>query len=301
MPTLDKRFFAGDGEIDPGECAKLEVRNTASEVESALSEFGWTGGPAACVVLTLSADNKKVEKGNFVVVGAFSDFKEEITKIWPGSSDGVLLRIKFKTATVFQFTEGGLTSNLTHQDNTEHAFYAQTDDGAPEVILEAEYPDYGIGEFCTKLVCNVSKNSSVRDGIVIKYTLLLFPLGKEDLLEKYPAAKEAAWPGLVVLEGECPLMVRPTAAWGSPAWPLLQTGTSLERQPQLPSGEELRAAMGAVMANATAPESSRTAKSLLSRWKKLAASPEDLVAKKAATEWPKPQQGPNEAGKKNLF
>jgi hypothetical protein len=107
MPTLDKRFFTGDGEIDPGECAKLEVRNAASDVESALSEFGWTGEPAACVVLTLSADNKKVEKGSFVVVGTLGDYKEEITKIWPGSSDGVLLRVKLKTATVFQFTEGG--------------------------------------------------------------------------------------------------------------------------------------------------------------------------------------------------
>jgi hypothetical protein len=101
MPTLDKRFFTGGGEIDPGECAKLEVRNASSEVESALSEFGWTGGAASCVVLTLSADNKKVEKGNFTIAGALGDYKEEIAKIWPGSSDGVLLHVKLKTATVF--------------------------------------------------------------------------------------------------------------------------------------------------------------------------------------------------------
>jgi hypothetical protein len=295
MPALDKRLFTGGGEIEPSECAKLEVRNTSSEVENALKDFGWSGEAASCVVLTLSADNKKVEKGVFTVVGPLGEYREEIAKIWPGSSDGVLLRAKFRTATVFQFTEGGLTSDLTHQDNIEHAFYAQTDDGVPEVILEAEYPDYGIGEFCSKLVCNVAKNSSVKDGVVIKYTLLLFPSGKEGLLEKFPAAKEAAWPGLTVLEGECPLLVRPTTAWGRPAWPLLLTGTSLERQ--LPSGEELRAAMGAVMSNATAPESSRSAKSLLTRWRKLAASPEELVAKKPTTEWPKPQQIPNEAGK----
>jgi hypothetical protein len=165
------------------------------------------------------------------------------------------------------------------------------------VVLEAEYQEYGIGEFCLRLVCNVLKNSSVRDGVMIKYTLLLFPLGRERLLEKFPAAKEAAWPGLVMLEGECMLLAQPSAAWGSPAWPLLLTGTALERQAQLSDGDELRAAMGAVMANAAAPESSRAVKSLLTRWRKLAASPEELVPKKAAMEWPKPQQRPNEAGK----
>jgi hypothetical protein len=170
---------------------------------------------------------------------------------------------KTKTAAVFQFKEGGLTSDLPRQDSIVNAFNAQADDGVPAVILETEYPEYGIGEFCLRIICKISKNSSVREDIVIKYTLVLLPLGKESLLEKFPAASEAAWTGLTMLEGERPLLVQPTTAWGSLAWPLLLTGTSLERRLQLPSGNELRAAMGVVMGNATTVESSRAAKSLL--------------------------------------
>jgi hypothetical protein len=91
MPTLDKNFFVGEGELEPGECAKLEIKNLTTEVKNCLSEYGWTGAAAGCISLTLSADNKKVDRGTFIVTGALGDAKEDAAKMWHGGSENVLL------------------------------------------------------------------------------------------------------------------------------------------------------------------------------------------------------------------
>jgi hypothetical protein len=208
----------------------------------------------------------------------------------------VLLLLKFKKAAVFTFSEGGLTSDIVPSDRLDFTLYAKGDSGPPTVILEAEYGEYGISDFCTRMVCNISRASSAKEGVVIKYTVLLFPMGKEALLKKFEMAQSAAWPGFPVLEGEFPLLVRATTPWGCPIMPLLLTGTNLEQQPHLPTSNEMRAAIGAIMNNAVTAEVSKSAKNLTARWRKIAAGPDELVAKKGPMEWPK-QQLRNESGK----
>jgi hypothetical protein len=181
MPPLDKKFFTGDNDIEPEECARLEIRNLSSDVEDCLKEFGWKGETAACVSLLLSADNTKVEGGQFIMVGPLSDYKEEAARIWPSCKEGVMLLIRCKSAAnVFSFSNGGLTSDIVSQERLEYAFYAQKEAGAGThtVILESEYDEYGIGDFCVRTVCSISKNSTVKDGVMLKYSMLLFPASR---------------------------------------------------------------------------------------------------------------------------
>jgi hypothetical protein len=297
MPTLDKKLFTGGSEVTAEDWAKLEVRNFSSDLEQCLKEFGWQGNATACIGLSLSADNRKVERGDFLMVGPLGEFKDEAAKLWLGCAEDVTLVVKLKTAAVFQFPGGSMSSDVMAQEALDYAYYTHNGDGAPSVILEADYEEYGIGNFCVKAVCGISKNSSVKEGVIIRYVVLLFPNSKEELCEKYAGAREAAWPGLLIAEGECPMMMKATAAWGCPIYPLVLTGENLEDQPRLPSGDELRAAIAAIMASATAPETSRTVKSLHGRWRKLAAGPDELVARKSLVEWPTPQQSQNDIGK----
>jgi hypothetical protein len=118
----------------------------------------------------------------------------------------------------------------------------------------------------------------------IKYSILLFQMGKDTLLRKYEVAKSTAWPGYLIMEGEFPLLPRATTAWGCLVMPLLLTGTDLEEQP--PSNGDMQAAVAAIMRKAVIAESSKSVKNLLTRWWKLAASPDELVAKKGPMEWP---------------
>jgi hypothetical protein len=198
---------------------------------------------------------------------------------------------------MFKFSQGGLTSDIVDQDRIQHAFYDHGEGGTPKVILEADYEAYGIGSFCVRALCGAAKSSSAKEGVNIRYSIVLFPVSKAELLQKYEGAKEAAWPGILTAEGECPMLIKAESAWGCPVWPVLLTGEDLMQQPRLPSGSELRMAIASVMMNAVAPETSRSVKSLLGRWRKLAANPEELVAKKSQPEWPRPQQRPNETGK----
>jgi hypothetical protein len=296
MPLLDKRFFAGEGELEPDECAKLEVRNLTNEVDSCLREYGWSGEAASCVGLTLSADNRRVDRGVFITRGALGDAKEEAARIWQGGNDNVTLVIKLRNAAVFTFSEGGLTSDIIPSDRLEFAFYMKNSTGPPAVVLESEYAELGISDFCLRLVCCLAKPAAGREGVNVKYTVLLFPMGKENLLRKFDAAQNAAWPGYPVMEGELPLLVRATSAWGCPIMPVLLTGSSLEQHPLLPSGDELRMAISAVMRKAIAAETSKSAKNLLARWRKLAASPDELAPKKGPVEWPQQQQDRTDTG-----
>ena len=66
------------------------------------------------------------------------------------------------------------------------------------------------------MTCVISKNSSARAGVMLKWTVLLFPEEKERMLELYEGAKSPAWPGLRMTEGELTMLPRPTTAWKCP-------------------------------------------------------------------------------------
>jgi hypothetical protein len=299
MPVLDKKLFAGTNELDPGECAKLEIKNLTSDVTDSLAEYGWNGEAAGCICLMTSADNERVERGTFMTVGTLGDYKEEASKVWQNGSTNATLVIKLKTASVFTFSEGGLVSDIIPQEKVEHCLYTSPEDGAgaPSVMLEAEYEEHGVKGFCLRLVCSLSKNSSVKNGVLIKYTVLLFPLEKEKLIQKYDAAQHTAWPGLKVMEGEFPLLVKTKTPWGCPIMPLILTGTSLEQAPQLPTAEELRNSICSIMGGGAQPETSRSASNLILRWRRLATHTDELVVKSSNVDWPKAQKRPNDTGK----
>jgi hypothetical protein len=296
MPTLDKKLFYSESEIGPEDCVKLEVRNFAGDAESCLSELGWEGEAVACIGLTLGADNRYVEKGQLLVMGPLGEFREEGSKLWASCKEGVTLVVKIRSAAIFSFLSGTMASAIVPQEAVEHAFFATSGSGSA-VILQTDFEQYGIGDFCMRTVLFISKNSSAKEGVMLKYVVIIFPVSKAELAEKFPASKETAWPGLLAIEGECPLMVRADTPWGCPIWPLLLTCDSLEQQPRVPEADELRAAIAGVMASSTLPETSRTAKSLLNKWKKLAANPEELVPKKGQLDWPKPQPRREDQGK----
>jgi len=112
MSTLDPAvFFEGPSEIGNNDLAKMEVANFSTDVDQALSEhFGWRGKATAAVGLTLSADNLRVDKGEFITRGDL-DLKEKklaANSIWPDARANISLHITFPSANVFTFENGGL-------------------------------------------------------------------------------------------------------------------------------------------------------------------------------------------------
>jgi hypothetical protein len=43
--------------------------------------YGWKGKATSCISLSLSADNKRVERGSFVTTGTLGEFREEAARM----------------------------------------------------------------------------------------------------------------------------------------------------------------------------------------------------------------------------
>jgi len=284
MPILDKKLFLEEGEIDPEDLAKLVVTNSTSEAAAKLTALGWDGKAKCCsIVLSLSADNLRVDKANFLVRGDLAGkIVLEANKLWEKADSNVTLVLKLTHGEIFMFSEGDLASDIVAQDAVAHAFYVNKEGRAPAVVLEADYHEWGIGEFSLRATAVLSNNSSAKAGVIVKLTILLFPVSKANLLDRYELAQCSAWPGLRVAEGHLPLFPRPAKPWGCPVLPLLITSG----QGQTAPAEALQRAISGLMNKSVETESARTGKALLEKWRKIVAQPQDLTVKSGDLTWP---------------
>ena len=299
MPDMDKKLLSGGGDFYQGDAARIEVRNFSSDVDDKLKKDGWKGEAVCYIGLYLSADNTRVDRGNFMVKGKLTDesLRIEANKIWTEADDSVVLVLNFPKAEVFTFNESGLSSDIVRQEDIQHGFYLISGETAPQVILETDYEELGVGKFCMRMMCTVSKSSSARTGVLIKYTLYMYPEGKSEMLASYELAQSPAWPAMRITEGEMPLLLKPTAPWGCPALPLVLPGTPFEQLPVVPAMEELRRCIATIMRKVTIPEIGRTGATLAAKWRRLANNPEEMASKTVGTTWPAPSEAPAVHGK----
>ena len=279
---MDKVLFVGGESFDGKEIEKGALKNLTSDVAEKLKAFGWLGRPAGCICLTLSPDNKDVRAGVLAVRGRMEDkeLRVDSSKIWPAASADTFLSIRLPAADIFSFNDGGLCSDYVTSAEVQHAVYTNTEGRAPTTLLEADYEEQGIGSFCIRMTCVISKNSLARAGVMLKWTVLLFPEEKERMLELYEGAKSPAWPGLRMTEGELTMLPRPTTAWKCPLIPLILPGQVISQSLDLPAPEDLRRAIGAIMAKGVLPETSRTGNAVTTKWRRLINNPEELVENK---------------------
>ena len=285
--------------IDPGDRDKLKVFNNTIDVGVALKSLGWDGkSKCSSISLSLSADNKRVEKAVFLVRGDLEGkLAMDANKIWERADSNVSLIMKLNQGEMFIFSEGDLASDILAQESVSHAFYVSKEGRPPAPILEADYHEWGIGSFSLRLTGVISGTSSVKNGIVVKYSILLFPDSRANLLDKYELAQSAAWPGLRIAEGHLPLIPRPTKPWGCPVLPLVLPGIPLELSSEWPPPEALRRAIGSLMNKSVEVETARTSKALLEKWRKIVAQPGELAIKTGAISWPLPPVQPAEHSK----
>jgi hypothetical protein len=242
----------------------------------------------ACIGLSLTPDNRRVQDGILVTRGKLenSEHTLEAKKVWLEAGPGTSITIKLGSVDMFQFTEGGLYSDYVCAEEIDHFFHATEEDRNPRPILTARLRELGIGGFCLRMICQISKSSSSRTGVWLKYVIMLFPEKKETLLEN-ELAKHPGWPGLKLQEGEIAILPRPTVAWQCPVLPLLRTGQPFDQLPEAPSAAELRRAVGAIMSKSWEPKLYLTPGSVISKWDKINRNPDELSNKPGPVAWPR--------------
>jgi hypothetical protein len=169
MPSLEKNLFSGQNNIDNSLRAK-DFKNFSSDIDDVLKEKAWDGSLAGCIGLKLSADNGRVENGTFMIRGCISDEWSQISakKVWPDAKGNLSLFVRFPRDEIFNFSDGGLASDITAQEEVEHGVFVTCEGRAPTPVLEASYEECGIGEFSVRMLCVISKNSSAENRVLLK-------------------------------------------------------------------------------------------------------------------------------------
>ena len=135
--------------------------------------------------------------GQFVTRGTtgFKELKFPCNFIWEDSTPEIYLALNIPTLDIFSFDNGGgLWSNIVASASIVHSFHKTT---TGEVVLADERSEQGVGNFSARMNCQLSSSSDGRRGIVVKFVILLFPAGADELADA-PESKFAGWPGQVV-------------------------------------------------------------------------------------------------------
>ena len=173
MPELDGNLFNSSEDICETDITNCELLNTGTAVKEVLVDYGWGGGPAACVLLYLSPDNTRVAASNLLLRGTEeAEYKSAASKYWADVDLNVTVTIRLPVLDSFTFTDGGLTSDFLPDEEIIHFFHLQQENGPPKPILTNNLGEFGIGRFCLRLVCHPAKSSSVKNGVRLKYTVL---------------------------------------------------------------------------------------------------------------------------------
>jgi hypothetical protein len=262
MPILDAAHFRGSGALQPATLEQLTTVGFGSTLKHTLSRLGWVDRLVAGVGLDLSADGLNVTNSTFWVRGKVTETPASIPahKLWEGANRSVNLSIAPLNGSDFTFRNGSLCSDYVDADRIRFSFSR-----AGQPIPPGDWADFGLGNFCLRLVAYLDKTSNAKRGRGphIKFMVLAFPLSLAQLSELAEATSNVMWPGFKVVEGHCDFFPRASAnSWGCPILPILCTRQRDASTTAFPSGDLMRFNIAAIMRTAAVPTSSRSLKDL---------------------------------------
>jgi hypothetical protein len=283
MAPLDGKWFQNPEDLPELIAENLEVASLGSPVNSVLGRNGWDGTTVAGVGLELANDNRSVKSGQFYIRGPLSkdNGNYQANRLWEQGAKDANVTIQFPHGGEFDFSEGSLASDYLPGEAVKITIER---DG--QIVNPADWAKLGIKEFSVRLVAYLDRQSNKSEPKV-KFTLLFFPSTKEKMEEISDAVRGPAWPGVKILEGNADLFPRaPQNGWGCPIYPLLATGVRFLNAPNLPSGQELRYAIGRIMESARLPVPCATQATMKKKWSKLEEDPDSYEERIPSVVWP---------------
>jgi hypothetical protein len=292
MAPLDGKWFSGKADLPTVIAENLVTASLGQPVNATLGKNGWDGKTVAGIGLQLSSDNKSVQNGQFFMRGQLCEEIAEIqaSKLWAKAAKDAVVKIRFPHGGEFDFSDGALASEYI--DGEDVKITVERDGQA---VPREEWPRLGVKQFSLRLIAYLDKTSN-RTEPKIKYTVLFFPAQKDDMDELSDAVQGPAWPGVKVLEGNARLFPRaPEGGWGCPIYPLLSTGAPLQQAGTIPTGEQLRFAIGKIMTSARLPVPCANSGTMQKKWQKIQQDPDSYEERRPAVEYPdlqEPTTGP---------
>ena len=281
MPPLNNKWFKELGNIHAETARKLHAESLGHPISQTLTNLGWHGELVAGIALELAPDNNSVLRGEFFLRGIPSKDSIQITAsdLWKTANADVTLSITLPEADRFKFNSGTLVSEYVAGEDYNYFFKKGNN-----ILVPSEWAANNVGETVIRAVCHLDKASNGRSGPQAKATFLIFPCSKDDLIDLSDATQSPAWPGFRVLESTCKFFPN-MPEWKDPIAPLIILGSSFMQAPNLPSGQEIRFHISAIMRSARRPTTCTKGKTLFKQWTKATEDVEQLEQEPTIT-WP---------------
>jgi len=279
-------------DLGPEDLETLAVDGLGSACTPALEATGWKKLVTGIVGVTMGSDNARILSINFYLLGRLNESPNACTtvlakKFWPGVKPSLELRFTFLDLNIFKF-DSCLQSGLVDSSAINFEVY---DPETTETLTVEQFRQAGGGLFCLRAYCHMTT------AVYFKLSMVLYPEAKQALLETFPCARNAMFPGLKLLEQESAILPNADKLYGLPFYPFIIKG---RRDAPFPEGTsfDLREKIGALLGTGCTPKIARDAEYLSSRWQKLLEKgdkAEDSLTKPstAAATWPTTQPSPS--------
>jgi hypothetical protein len=301
MPDLDRRRFAGGGDIPSDIATKLTIRSSGERDREILTKLGWEGQLIGYVGLVISADGRKVTSMRFGLQGkiAVTAIELQAAKLWERVPRDVSVSIEVPEAATFRFTGGTLYSDYVAQEDCKIAFRR-----GDVTMSNEEAEQLGTGQLCLRLFAYLDQSSNTRGGPGphLKVMVLVYPMNVEELEELSMLTQGPGWPGVKLVEGKAELFPKTQAGtWGTPMFPLILAGQRAASSEEIPSGDRLRYAMATLMRTATLPTTCASRKSLVGKCQDVLDGGQEPTGRSPSVCWPTTQEPARERGRLILF
>ena len=279
--------FNGRDDFTRTHCNTLQASSVTEGVEKIIPDFN--GGLASIITADISQDNSKVLRTRIHARGALytelpKTFKSE--KFFKFAS--YIFTLSNLEADLFSF-QSGLSSNLVDGSSFHFSFKKNPrEEAASHEELEA----LGFRGFSLKLSLRPESE------LWMKFTLLLFPLSREELLTRFPFGDDEKFPALKLDGGQCRMCpsqedVLPEMRWGMPILPILISSTPFSQSSSYPASRDLRVGVAALLRRARKPEVKRDLEALEIRWTEIETQGSIALGADRFPEriWPAPSSG----------
>lgn len=286
-PHIGGSGFNGRDSLSWGECNKLRASTVQEGVEKLIP--GWNGGMAALTVAEIENTDRRVLNVSIHTKGELytqnpKNFKSD--KFF-AFSDHTLV-IHSIDSHLFTFSQD-LSSSIV--DGSRIGFHVKRNSDN-HILTAEERATVGFEGFSVKITLIPESE------LWCKFTIVILPLSKAALLEKFPYAQDPKFPGLKLDGGHCRFCpgqsdVFPNLSWGVPFLPILLTSSPFTQEGPLPDSGDLRLGIAELLRKARKPEIKKDRETLMIRWREIEAIGANALTgeRLPEKEWPAPSSG----------
>ena len=223
--------------------------NSVSDFDPILfSGINWNKKAIGCLSVNLSADNLRVDKATFHLLGSLWSKKSFHTAAFWTTLNPTILTLSLPDLSVFSFPSGSLCSAYLNSSDLQFSFLQNEQDIPPNL-----YQSTGLSAFCLRAFVHPTSDSYA------KLTILLYPFPLSTLAADNPLYLDPNFPGLKLADYEVPLappsLLSPiNNTWGFPLAPAVFPGSSWTVGSDAPSGVRLRIALSQLLRSTSLPE-----------------------------------------------